>query len=233
MGRYLLGFWADTKCFVMLDGFWEIWLTQFLARLITPGMTVVDVGANFGYYTLLFGDIVGNNGRVIAIEPNPNAVSLLKETVQLNGFASRTQIVECALGQHTGTTLLYAPDGEPKNATVVGQTGLPDGPTIEVPAVTLDELAQRLGRIDVVKIDAEGSEPAIVAGMKELIARDRPAIIMEFNAARYPEPKAFLEILLESYGTFREITFDGTLRPVDASVVTNQRLIEDRLLFFR
>jgi len=51
---------------VMLDGFWEIWLTLFFARVIAPGMTVIDVGANFGYYTLLFGRAVGPSGRVIA-----------------------------------------------------------------------------------------------------------------------------------------------------------------------
>src|SRR5882672_5557832 len=66
-------------CHVMLDGFWEMWLTQFLAHRVKPGMTVIDVGANFGYYTLLLGDAVGEAGRVIAAEPNPDAASLLQE----------------------------------------------------------------------------------------------------------------------------------------------------------
>src|SRR3984893_1132118 len=54
---------------VMLDGFWELCLALFSSRLVTPGMTGVDVGANFGYYTLLFGHAVGPSGHVIAIEP--------------------------------------------------------------------------------------------------------------------------------------------------------------------
>src|SRR5262249_7878864 len=59
---------------VLLDGFWEMWLTIFFARQVKPGMTVIDVGANFGYYTLLFGSLVGDEGRVYAVEPNPRAV---------------------------------------------------------------------------------------------------------------------------------------------------------------
>src|SRR5258707_8071492 len=77
-------------CHLMLDGFWEMWLTQFLAGQVKPGMTVVDVGANFGYYTVLFADAVGDAGRVIAVEPNPDAAALLRETVLLNGYAPRT-----------------------------------------------------------------------------------------------------------------------------------------------
>ena len=62
-------------CHLMLDGFWEIWLTQYLAGCVRPGMTVIDVGANYGYYTLLLADAVGEAGHVIAVEPNPDAVA--------------------------------------------------------------------------------------------------------------------------------------------------------------
>ena len=54
--------------------------------------------------------------------------------------------------------------------------------------MTLDELALRYPRVDIVKIDAEGGEVGIVAGMQRLIARDRPTIVLEFNAARYSRP---------------------------------------------
>ena len=59
---------------LMLDGFWEIWLTLFFARLVVPGMTVVDVGANFGYYPLLFGLLTGGATKSIAFEPDPASV---------------------------------------------------------------------------------------------------------------------------------------------------------------
>jgi FkbM family methyltransferase len=219
-------------CHVMLDGFWEIWLTQFLARLVKPGMTAIDVGANFGYFTLLLGDAVGEAGHVIAVEPNPDAASLLKETVLLNGHHTRTRVVPHALGASAGRGWLWAPHGEPKNATLVGTEDLPGGRTVEVSTLTLDELALEYPKVDLVKIDAEGGELGIVAGMRQLIARDHPTIVLEFNAARYAEPYSFLDELLTSYGTARELSLDGAILPLDKKSVLDQTNLEDHILLF-
>lgn len=220
-------------CHVMLDGFWEMWLTQFLAQRVKPGMTVVDVGANYGYYTLLLGDAVGESGHVIAVEPSPDAAALLGETVLLNGFAGRTRIVPQALGAAAGSALLFTPDSEPKNATLVAFDGLPGGDTHAVPVTTLDAVALERPRIDLVKIDAEGAEEAIVAGMQGIIARDRPMLVLEYNAARYADPGGFLDRLLAAYdGVAQELTGEGTLVPIDRPAVIDQGPRLDRLLVF-
>jgi FkbM family methyltransferase len=100
-----------------LDGYWEIWLTIFFARVIKPGMTIIDVDANFGYYTLLFGTLVGENGHVYAVEPNPQVGARLRCSVNLNGLAKRTTIVEAAAGSsHGGEVILYALTASPKTA---------------------------------------------------------------------------------------------------------------------
>lgn len=219
-------------CHLMLDGFWEIWLTQFLARRVKPGMTVVDVGANFGYFTLLLGDVVGEGGRVIAVEPNPDAASLLSETLLLNGHSTRTRLVKSALGASAGRGWLYAPNGEPKNAALVDAEGLPGGRTVEVSTMTFDELALGYSRVDLVKIDAEGGELGIIAGMRQVIARDRPTIILEFNAARYAEPSQFLDELLTYYGAGRELKLDGAIVALDKKSVVDQTNLQDRILLF-
>lgn len=219
-------------CHVMLDGFWEIWLTQFLACHVKPGMTVVDVGANFGYFTLLLGDAVGESGHVIAVEPNPNAVALLQESVLLNGHGQRTRIVPHALGATAGQGKLYFPYGEPKNAALVDREDLPGGRTIDVTTLTLDEVALPCKKVDLVKIDAEGGEIAIVAGMRQLIARDRPTITLEFNPARYVDPRGFLDEMLASYGKALELSLDGALLPLDRTAVLDQTNREDRILIF-
>ena len=219
-------------CHVMLDGYWEMWLTQFLAQRLKPGMTAIDVGANFGYYTLLMGEAVGEAGRVVAVEPNPDAASLLQESVSLSGHLARTRVVPQALGASTGRAWLYAPDGEPKNASLVGQPDLPGGTTLEVATVTLDEVALGYPRVDLVKIDAEGGEQGIVAGMQQLIARDRPLIVLEFNAARYADPAAFLDGLLAHYGSTVELRPTGDIVPLDRASVLDQARYEDRLLVF-
>jgi len=219
-------------CHVMLDGFWEMWLTQFLARHVKLGMTVIDVGANFGYYTLLLGDAVGETGHVIAVEPNPDAAALLRETVLLNGHGTRTRVVPHALGATAGHGWLYSPDGEPKNATLVDRKDLPGGRTINVKTLTLDEIALPCKKVNLVKIDAEGGEIAIAAGMRQLIARDRPMIALEFNPARYADPRGFLTEMLASYGTARELSLDGDLLPLDKMAVLDQTNREDRILIF-
>ncbi|MFZ5784753.1 MAG: FkbM family methyltransferase [Pseudomonadota bacterium] len=220
-------------CHLMLDGFWEMWLTQFLAQTVKPGMRVVDVGANYGYYTLLMADAVGESGQVIAVEPSPDAAALLAETLALNGFTGRTQLVPQALGAAPGSALLFTPDSEPKNALLVGQPDLPGGQTQEVPVTTLDALALDGRRVDLIKVDAEGAEEAIVAGMQGVIARDRPLLVLEYNAARYADPAGFLDGLVSIYGGAQELTGHGTLEPLDRAAVTNPVPPRDRLLVFQ
>jgi len=220
-------------CHLAMDGYWEIWVTQFVARLLQPGMTAIDVGANYGYYTLLFGDAVGAQGRVVAVEPNPRAAALLRETLHLNGHAGITTLVEAAVGAPDAPSAhLFVPDGEPKNAALTGHEALPGGETVTVPVLSVDSLVAGFDRVDLVKIDAEGSEVDIIAGMRETIARHRPAIILEFNAARYADARGFLLGLIDAYGTPIDVGFDGIARPVGVDTVLTARPGQDWTLYF-
>lgn len=220
-------------CHVAMDGFWEIWVTQFCARLLKPGMVAVDVGANYGYYTLLFADAVCAGGRVVAVEPNPRAASLLRESVLLNGFAGHTNVAEIAVGPPgMSESRLFVPISEPKNALLVEQDGHVGGDTLMVPVTTLDALTADYSRVDLVKIDAEGGEIGIVAGMQEMIKRHRPHLVLEFNAARYTDASAFLESLLAVYGEFFVIGFDGNAEPVSAAAILTTRVGEDWMIYF-
>lgn len=214
---------------VMMDGFWEIWLTQFFARTLKPGMRVVDIGANYGYYTMLFADIVTRSGGVLAVEPNPAAAHLLRQSVVLNGFADHTEVIEVALGAVAeGTARLVVPPGEPKNAYLSD-----NGSSAHTVMLTsLDQLASRFGHIDLVKIDAEGSEVDIIAGMQGLFRTGPPAMVLEFNAARYADPANFLGNLLEIYGEVSAIGFDAEATPIAPDIVLNTKVGEDWLLFF-
>jgi FkbM family methyltransferase len=216
-------------CHLMLDGFWESWLTLFFAKFVKPGMTVFDVGANFGYYTLLFAAGVGPSGRVIAIEPVPATVSFLNDTVVLNGISSFTRVVAAAASNISGDVHLFVSHREPKNAVVIAarQEG-----SIIVPSCTIDQLAAQLPRVDLVKIDVEGSEMAVISGMRETIERCRPAILLEYNTDRYADPREFLELLLSTYGSVRWIGWDGSPKDVSPESILSTRCGEDWLLFF-
>ncbi len=220
-------------CHAAMDGFWEIWVSQFFARLLKPGMVAVDVGANYGYYTLLFGEAVTGSGRVLAVEPNPRAVRLLRETVLLNGIAGHTSVVEAALGPPgQSESRLFVPSSEPKNALLVDDDSQCGGETVAVAVTTLDVLTADFACVDLVKIDAEGAEIEIIAGMQELIRRHRPDLVLEFNAARYADARGFLEGLLALYGQVFVIGFNGTAEPVDPETILSTQVGEDWMLYF-
>lgn len=220
-------------CHVMLDGFWEIWLTQFLARILKPGMHVIDVGANYGYHTMLLADVVSDTGRVLAVEPNPVAAGLLRESVLLNGFAGHVQVIEAALGAVAeGSAELFVPAGEPKNAYVGGTLDGRSGMRHSVTLTSIDRLLLDLGHVDLIKIDAEGGEEDIVVGMQNLLRTRPPALVLEFNAGRYADPAGFLQSLLNVYGTVASIDFDGVAKTVSAETVLTVQVGKDWLLFF-
>lgn len=219
---------------VMFDGYWESWLTIFCARMLKPGMVAFDVGANLGYYTVLFADSVGLTGKVVAIEPNPTIFDLLNQTVSLNGFDRTVILVQAAATDDSQEALeLFVPFGEPKNATVAFDGGArPAELRIGVPGVSIDHLSAGLERVDFLKIDVEGAEPAVLKGMSSTIARWKPTIVLEFNAGRYDNPGAFLDQMLSTYGSVGEIDFEGDCRLADPAEILSTRLDEDRLLCF-
>jgi FkbM family methyltransferase len=224
-----VGFGAN----VLLDGYWESWLTRFIAGIVPRGSTVVDVGANCGYYSMLLADLVGPEGRLYAVEPNPRIARLLRRSIELNGFAARTTICEVALGaQDGGTASLFVPEGEPKNAALGVDGGRP-GDRHDVAVRTLDALLAEEGRIAFVKIDAEGGEEEILAGMNRVCGLFPPPMVLEFNAARYAEPGAFLDKLLRIYGRLAHVGFDGRAEPLTPRRVLDERRGEDWLLFLR
>lgn len=217
---------------VLLDGYWESWLTRFMARTVRTGATVVDVGANYGYYSLLLADLVGPEGRVHAVEPNPDAAALLSRSLALNGFAGRSFVEQVALGAGDGEATLFVPDGEPKNAALTaGEAVGRPGRQCAVRVRSLDEMIGPDSRIDFIKIDAEGGEEAIIEGMERILANRPPPMVLEYNAARYPDPGTFLERLLRSYGSLRHVDHDGHAVAVSPERVLTEHFGEDWLLF--
>jgi FkbM family methyltransferase len=234
LGRYKMVLDAHDIGFarhLMFDGYWESWATRFLAGRLKPGMSVVDIGANYGYYTLLFGGSVGSEGKVIAVEPNPNVAAVLQENVDLNGFAGFTEVHRLALSDRDGQGRFFVPVGEPKNGLLADYEIGREGEVLTVPMTTLDALLDGR-RIDIVKIDAEGGEPAILTGMADAIARSRPLLVLEFNAARYADPDAVLDPLLAVYERISFITFEGKAERTTRQAVLTEKFGEDWLLVF-
>jgi FkbM family methyltransferase len=216
---------------VLLDGYWESWLTQFMARTVRRGTVAIDVGANFGYYSLLLADLVGPDGRLFAIEPNPDVAALLRRSIALNGLAPQTSVCECAAGAEDGTTAtLFVPEREPKNAAIVAEPPAGAGRRHRVAVRRLDAIVGDAS-VGFVKIDAEGAEEDVIEGMAGIFARCRPDMVLEFNAARYADPAAFLDRVISLYGTLRHVGYDGRAADVTRERVLTEHFGEDWLLY--
>jgi len=217
---------------IMLDGVWEPWLTVFMARLIKPGMTVVDVGANHGYYTVLFADLVGPTGRVAAVEPHPVTARLLRKSVDVNGFRQRVKVAEMAASANDSLSLTFhLPEGEPKNARVIDSAIGDRTDRVSVKGGTIDGLLSRWKKIDFIKIDVEGAEEDAIAGLSGILERDRPRMLLEFNAARGRDPAALIDRLFDLYGDIRSVDFDSVALPVTREDLLDPRHGEDWLLY--
>ncbi len=235
MGRYKMFLTARDVGFtphLLMDGIWEPWMTPLLAQRIKPGMTVVDAGANHGYFTLLLADLVGPEGRVAAIEPHPKTAELLRRTVGVNGFGDRTTVFEQAVGAHDDKMLTFEMrDDDPKNARVVGEERADHAGMTRVRSSRLDTLLTDWPKVDFLKIDVEGAEEAVLEGAWPLIVRDRPEILLEFNHARCSDPLGLLERLVGVYRRLRTVTFDSTLAPVTRAQLLDKDQPEDWMLW--
>lgn len=243
LGKYLT--WVDLRDkalspHLMLQGYWEMWITSALARLTKPGTLAIDIGANLGYYTLLLADAVGSTGNVIAFEPNPRLANMTRTSVGINNFGNRVSVREEAVG-HTavGLLTLAIPRANPQNALIMQSEAQKQGfknvhgdyaQFVQVKSITLDSL--NLTNVGMVKIDAEGAEYNIWRGMQSTI-NNNPGIqiCLEFNASRdYPWEAFFLEL----QGKFKQVShidFDGCIKPLTLDMVKNERNNDDWMIY--
>ncbi|MFC0632437.1 FkbM family methyltransferase [Brevundimonas balnearis] len=235
MGRYKFYVRSDDVGFgahVALDGLWESWLTVFMARRIKPGMRVVDVGANHGYYTVLFADLAGPDGRVLAVEPNPRLTELLSRSLAVNGFSGWSDVAQIAAGDGDARrVMLYAPAGEPKNAHIVETDKGESEERFSVSCERLDDRLSAWDRVDFIKIDVEGAEEAAIRGLMTTLRRHRPNLLLEFNPGRCVDPAALLDALESIYGEIRVVGFDSEATPVGRGDLLNRDNAEDRILY--
>ncbi|HUZ62148.1 MAG TPA: FkbM family methyltransferase [Acetobacteraceae bacterium] len=176
---------------LLFGGFWEDWIIHEIDRHIRPGMTVVDIGANCGFYTLFFADRVGPSGTVHAFEPNPRLNQMLSWSLSTNGFAQRTHLHGLAVGDREGRVNFRSLD----RYHSVSSMFITDGSASALQdravdhAVDMASLDAVLGDapIDIIKIDAEGAETQVIAGARNLLARNRDVkLIMEYAPPGMP-----------------------------------------------
>ncbi len=169
-----------------LAGIYEPQETMIIRELLTPGATFVDVGANWGYHSLIASAIVGA-GRIVAVEPDPMMRAILEENVGLNQLANVTILPMAAWNAET-TLQMQSFDPGAGNfglSRVVDDRESP-GPTEAVRAGRLDDALRELGIDDVtvMKMDIEGAEGQALEGLGEFLRSRRVrALLLELHPA--------------------------------------------------
>jgi FkbM family methyltransferase len=216
-------------------------MERALQTAVWAGAAVYDIGAHFGYFALGVARLVGDTGRVVAFEGDPDNVVCLRENVSKNELEARLLVVHAAVWSNTsGDGISFRRGVEPRaqggveadeSRPVAGNAEL-----IRVPVITLDDFVARGGPVpNVIKIDVEGGEHAVFEGAAELFANGRPLVIAEvhhvqaaeqigrwleahqyrvrWNIGKEPYPRQLLAWPTEYDGESWMRRFDGTSEP--------------------
>ena len=186
--------------------------TRLLRRHITPGMTVLDLGANIGFYTVFLSRLVGEHGRVFAFEPEPSLFACLERNCLVNA-AGNVRLHRAAVGAESGTATISRSAVNSGDTRVWG-TGHGDAASVRV--VTVDEALGDV-RPDFIKMDVQGYELKALRGMTRILANTpRLMIYLEFwpfgLRSVGDAPSALLDWLVaESFTLYAD---DGLERPI-------------------
>lgn len=156
---------------------------SFLRRHVKAGDTVIDIGANIGFYSLMFSKIVGSAGKVIGFEPMPFLFERAEMSVRENKFDHCT-IHNIALASEAGTAqLIYAPGSPNWGGAFLSFDGsvLPDHASISVPIRPLSDFVDKLS-ISLIKIDVEGGEFLVLSTILDVLETAKPIIVSEIHS---------------------------------------------------
>jgi len=194
---------------------YEPHVTAVFRDRLRPGMHVLDIGANIGYYTMLSASLVRSSGSVTAIEPNPNSVRLLEASRRANSF-DNVAVLQVAAGRELGLLVMHGSYGNVMTSAAPAEANALINSTT-VPSFKVDDLIPRDKNIDFLKIDVEGAEYNALLGASELIKRCHPTIVSEFSPTTMPgisgvDGRGYLRFLLDFGYTIAVIEEGGALR---------------------
>ena len=196
-------------------GVYEKAETRFFQSAYRDGITFLDVGANLGYYTALAARAVGPNGRVLAVEPDPDSFGYLEQTIAANAVGNVEAFPVAASDAPAILPLYISTDNRGDNRLYASDE---ERPQVEVEARPLDALLRenKIETVDLIKIDVQGYEPKVIAGLREtIIASPNLTLLTEFWPQGITEAggdaNEFLQTLRELGLTLHELKPDGSL----------------------
>jgi FkbM family methyltransferase len=211
--------WRADPSLLFFGQYSETFETKLFLSKLKPDSTVVDAGANFGWYSLL---AAKQGATVYAFEPEETSRSQLEQSISLNKFTN-IQVYPYAASNQEGTTQFYLSNGWSGSSLT---TDNPDAnKTVTVKTVTLDKQLSD-GHVDVLKMDVEGAEALVLEGAEKLLKKDMPDIFMEFYPKMLADMKSdpwFMLNKLEEKGYTTSIIDEVKPSIVTASIETIKR----------
>ena len=202
-----------------INGVYEEVETELVKNHIKNGDVVLDVGANIGYYTLIFSDLVGKEGKVFAFEPDRSNFELLKKNVEYNKCKNVT-LIQKAVSDNNEKVKIYIVSEHPA-ANRIFDAGDKERETIEVESIRLDDFFKEHNEIiNFIKMDVEGVEFKVFKGMLEILKKSEKLKIMaEFAPILIKkaglEPKDFLEFLINNKFNIFHINRNKKIIPIN------------------
>lgn len=210
---------------ILHSGYIEPEVMAVLQRGFVPGSVFLDVGANFGFYTLLAAQQMGSSGQVYSFEANPNLIPYLEGSVYINGLRDRVKLINKAVADAAGTARFgfsYAHIGG--GSLMIGSDGAAGNEFVEVPLVPIDDELPAGLVADIIKLDVEGHEAAALRGMRQLVARSpKVQIILEFFTGMQGKTgsEAIIDLLEEMGLSYWKIGHRGRLQSVSREELVN------------
>lgn len=171
---------CDTRDFIQRMicnfGLWEPDITAAISDILNDGDVFVDVGANIGYYSLLGASLVGEQGRVFAIEPHPKVFALLQQNIALNGHKNIVPLNLAAGAEEGELELFSGPETSLGESTMVARRGFESIGVVKVKPLTQIIAPEHRSRIALIKIDVEGAEPPILQELMDNIEQYPPGM---------------------------------------------------------
>lgn len=159
---------------------------RIIEKIVRPGWVCADLGANIGYFTLMFGKLVRPTGQVIAFEAHPSNASLVLRNIQINKYASWCKVENIAVSDgarkyvdlYPGREIGGSAEWNIMGQDVLGQT---KKATLLIPACSLDNYFPKGTRLNLIKMDIEGAEAIALHGMQRILHEARPILLIEFH----------------------------------------------------
>jgi FkbM family methyltransferase len=187
------------------SGIWEPFETKLVLGALAEGCVFVDVGANIGYFSVIAAEAVGDAGKVFAFEPEPENFALLQANLSLNDLEGRVVPVRAALSDTKGQGRLYLSRDNLGDHQIYGTEEARD--SIEVPLLDGGRYLEAwLERIDLLKVDTQGSEYRVIAGLMPLLRQlsMSPRVLIELTPLSLREAGSSGRALVELLATLEQ-----------------------------